>query len=163
MSFELNNPTFGQPAPGFIPTYLPNKSVGLSETSPVVYVVEDDRANAYLCKIILEEAGVWNIRTFLNAELALADLKSLVANGEPFPVTILLDINMPAMDGWGFLKEYRNFPEGYKSKTEVCLISSSDHPSDIEKAKGFPEVSKFLAKPISAEDALVLKLNLMKA
>lgn len=124
---------------------------------PLTYVVEDDKANNFLCKMTLEEVGISNIRTFLRAETALADLKTILESHETFPSLILLDINMPAMDGWAFLNEFRNFPAEAKAKTTVYLFSSSDHPRDMEKAKGYPEVLDFLAKPLSEDVANSLK------
>jgi CheY-like chemotaxis protein len=105
----------------------------------------------------LEEVGITNIRTFLRAELALEDLKNMVSTGTQFPSLILLDINMPAMDGWAFLNEFRNFPEEIRSKSTIYLFSTSDHPRDVEKKQLYPEVLDFLAKPLSEEVANTLK------
>lgn len=124
---------------------------------PLIYIVEDDKANNFLCKITLEEVGITNTRSFLRAELALNDLKEMLERKETFPSLILLDINMPAMDGWGFLNEYRQFPAEARATTSVLLFSTSDHPRDIEKAKFYPEIVEFLLKPLSEEVANSLK------
>ncbi|MBP6731460.1 MAG: response regulator, partial [Chitinophagales bacterium] len=102
-----------------------------ADTAPLTYIVEDDKANNYLCKMTLDEVGITNVRSFLRAELALADLRNMVENKEEFPSLILLDINMPAMDGWAFLNEYRNFPNEARAKTTIYLFSTSDHPRDV--------------------------------
>ncbi|HLP50415.1 MAG TPA: response regulator [Chitinophagales bacterium] len=127
------------------------------QEDPLTYIVEDDKANNFLCKMTLEEVGITHVRSFLRAELAIADLKNMVETGEEFPSLILLDINMPAMDGWAFLNEFRNFPEAVKAKTTIYLFSTSDHPKDVEKAQAYPEVLDFLAKPLSEEVANSLK------
>lgn len=124
---------------------------------PLIYIVEDDTANNFLCRLTLEEVGITNTRPFLRAEYALSDLKELLEKGEAFPSLILLDINMPAMDGWGFLNEYRQLPMEARAKTSVLLFSTSDHPRDIEKAKFYPEILDFLLKPLSEEVAKSLK------
>jgi CheY-like chemotaxis protein len=124
---------------------------------PLIYIVEDDKANNFLCKITLEEVGITNTRSFLRAELALNDLKEMVEKKETFPTLILLDINMPAMDGWAFLNEYRQFPMETRANTSVLLFSTSTHTRDIEKAKFYPEVLDFLVKPLSEEVANSLK------
>jgi CheY-like chemotaxis protein len=128
-----------------------------ADTAPLTYIVEDDKANNYLCKMTLDEVGITNVRSFLRAELALADLRNMVENKEEFPSLILLDINMPAMDGWAFLNEYRNFPNEARAKTTIYLFSTSDHPRDVEKKQSYPEVLDFLAKPLSEEVANSLK------
>ena len=124
-----------------------------ADTAPLTYIVEDDKANNYLCKMTLDEVGFTNVRSFLRAELALAYLRNMVENKEEFPSLILLDINMPAMDGWAFLNEYRNFPNEARAKTTIYLFSTSDHPRDVEKKQSYPEVLDFLAKPLSEEVA----------
>jgi CheY-like chemotaxis protein len=117
----------------------------------------DDKANNFLCKLTLEEVGISNTRPFLRAEHALNDLKALNEKNESFPSLILLDINMPAMDGWAFLNEYRQLPAEARATTSVLLFSTSEHPKDIEKAKFYPEVLDFVAKPLSEEVANSLK------
>ncbi len=130
---------------------------GSGDKDPLTYIVEDDKANNYLCKMTLDEVGISNVRSFLRAELALADLRLLQESKQEFPSLILLDINMPAMDGWAFLNEYRNFPDAIKAKTTIYLFSTSDHPRDVEKKQSYPEVLDFLAKPLSEEVANSLK------
>jgi hypothetical protein len=61
------------------------------------------------------------------------------------------------MDGWGFLNEYRQLPQEMRANISVLLFSTSDHPRDKEKAKFYPEVLDFLAKPLSEEVANSLK------
>jgi CheY-like chemotaxis protein len=128
-----------------------------SEQEALIYIVEDDKANNFLCKLTLEEVGITNTRSFLRAEYALNDLKEMHQKGEAFPTLILLDINMPAMDGWGFLNEYRQLPAEARINTSVLLFSTSSHPRDVEKAKFYPEVLDFVAKPLSEEVANSLK------
>ena len=156
MSFEINQPTQGSPVPVCAQASISQQPT-FTEKDPLTYIVEDDRANNFLCKMTLEEVGITNVSSFLRADLALNDLKELLERGEVFPSLILLDINMPAMDGWGFLNEFRNFPAVAKAKTTVYLFSSSDHPRDKEKAQGYPEVLDFLAKPLSEDVANSLK------
>jgi two-component system, chemotaxis family, chemotaxis protein CheY len=126
-------------------------------SEPLVFIVEDDKANNFLCKMTLEEVGITNTQSFLRAEYAINDLKQKIETNELFPSLILLDINMPAMDGWGFLNEYRQLSPEFRANTSVLLFSTSDHPRDIEKAKFYPEVLDFVAKPLSEEVANGLK------
>lgn len=130
-------------------------------TDPLIYIIDDDKANNTLTRIMLEEAGLSNFRQFRMAQEALDELKRIFDGNitEQFPTIILLDINMPAIDGWEFMNRFRTFPELLTSSIKIYLLTSSDYPGDIEKAKNYPEVIDFLAKPISDEAAMQLKLK----
>jgi CheY-like chemotaxis protein len=142
---------------------IPFKHVPQTNQEPLIYIVEDDKANNFLCKMTLEEVGMTHTRSFLRAELALNDLMECAQKNETLPSIILLDINMPAMDGWGFLNEYRKLPAEVRSNISVLLFSTSEHPRDIEKAKIYPEVLDFLAKPLSEEVANSLKEKYLRS
>lgn len=134
-----------------------NPNLPQTGADPLTFVVEDDKANNFLCQMTLEEVGITNLRMFFRADTTMEALKLMAENKEEFPSLILLDINMPAMDGWQFLNEFRNFPDAVRNKTTIYLFSSSDHPSDIEKKQMYPEVIDFLTKPLSEEVANSLK------
>lgn len=128
-------------------------------TDPLIYIIDDDKANNQLTRIMLEDAGLANFRQYRMANDALDELKRVSGEKltEEYPVVILLDINMPAMDGWEFLTEFRNLPADFISIPKIYLLTSSDYPGDFEKAKNFPEVLGFLAKPITEEVGKDLK------
>ena len=125
----------------------------------VIYIIDDDKANNYLTKLMLEDAGLSNFRQYRMGKDALDELERLCQEGitEELPTLILLDINMPAMDGWAFLLEFRKLPQTHLSKTKIYLLTSSDYPGDYEKAKQYPEISDFLEKPLTEEVAKWLK------
>ena len=125
----------------------------------LIYIIDDDKANNYLTRIMLEDAGLNNLKQFRHAQEALAELKKASddKNENEYPDLILLDINMPAMDGWAFLVEFRKLSEDIKSATKIYMLSSSDYPGDYEKAKTYPEVLDFLDKPLTDDVAKWLK------
>lgn len=127
------------------------------QTEPLTYIIEDDRGNNLLCKIILNEVGVYNTASFFMANVALNDLKERMETKQAFPTVILLDINMPAMNGWDFLDAYRKFPDSVTQHTKILMFSTYIHPSHIAKAIYYPEVLDYIEKPLSEEAASVLK------
>jgi CheY-like chemotaxis protein len=69
------------------------------------------------------------------------------------PSLILLDINMPAMNGFEFLEAYQSLlttQKIYPSPT-VIMFTSSEEENDKEKAMRFPFVKDYLVKPLSPE------------
>jgi CheY-like chemotaxis protein len=132
---------------------------------PLIYIIDDDKANNQLTRIMLEEAGLTGFKQFRMAGEALAELKSVSEQKltSEYPALLLLDINMPAMDGWEFLTEFRKLPAEFIAIPKIFLLTSSDYPGDLEKAKIFPEVLGFLSKPITEEVAQELKEKYFRA
>lgn len=125
----------------------------------LVFVIDDDKANAFLNKIMFGDVGVDNVKTFSMVQPALDELSNVCAEQriDDFPVIILLDINLPVKTGWDFLDELKNLPHSFAPTPKVFITSSSDHPRDVEKAKTYPEVAEFLPKPMTEELAARLR------
>jgi CheY-like chemotaxis protein len=126
---------------------------------PVIYIIDDDKANNFLTRIMLEDAGLTDFRQFRLVDEAMDELKRIASEKveNEYPSIILLDLNMPIKTGWDFVEEFRLLPDDIKSKAKIYLLSSSDYKGDHEKAKLYPEVLKFLDKPITDEVAKWLK------
>ena len=62
---------------------------------------------------------------------------------------ILLDLNMPILDGWQFLDEFIHLP--LKKEISIFIVTSSIDPSDIEMAKNYKMVKSYIMKPITAQ------------
>ena len=67
------------------------------------------------------------------------------------PIVILLDINMPRMNGIEFLEEYSKLPKEKKDSIIIIMYTSSDQERDKERVAGFPEVKGYIVKPFAPE------------
>jgi CheY-like chemotaxis protein len=88
----------------------------------------------------------------LNGKFAIEQL-SEIQQKDPakLPDYILLDINMPIMNGWEFLDEYKRLNLDPLGKSKIFIISSSVFSNDINKARSYPLVKDFISKPLNVE------------
>jgi hypothetical protein len=83
-----------------------------------------------------------------SGEGALQYLKDHSENTAILPEVIFLDLNMPAMDGFGFLAEYEHLSETIRKFCKIVVLSSSISPDDINRASTNPYVLKYVNKPL---------------
>ncbi len=116
----------------------------------LVCIIDDDPIIVFGTKKLMELANFCgNFMVFENGKLALEGLKPLIQNQDLLPEIILLDINMPVMDGWEFLEEITKI-EPLKTIT-IYMVSSSIDPADIKRAESYSIVDKYIVKPINLE------------
>ncbi len=108
---------------------------------------DDDEDNEYHQIVINRMGAAKTIKVAENGEEAIALLKD---EQEPIPELIFLDINMPRMNGWEFLAEYRklNFE---KKQIIILMLTTSVNPADVERAKHIEEVTGYKVKPLTTE------------
>lgn len=130
-------------------------------------LVEDDPITQMLERIILSNAGFCQETVSLDNGQAAKDwLDQALSKGEDkknLLELIFLDLNMPMLDGWEFLKI---FEEKYAQQfpiTKVIILSSTVNPLDWEKSKQHDLVIGFEKKPLSIEALDRLKqIDLLK-
>src|SRR3989338_9832965 len=102
----------------------------------LTFIIDDDPVFVLLFKKILLKLGQFEtIQNFENGQLGLDALIEKFNNNEPFPDIIFLDINMPIMDGWEFLKALEKYP--FKDDLTIYMVSSYIDPTEIKKSKKF--------------------------
>lgn len=88
---------------------------------------------------------------FEDGEKALQFLSDNSSINENIPDIIFLDIRMPIMDGWQFIEEYQSLENKIEKKVHIFMVSSSDNPIDIERARNINQISDYIMKPITIE------------
>lgn len=118
-----------------------------------ILLVDDDEINNFISIKLIKKALLnTTITACLNGKFAIDQLLEISHNDpSKLPDYILLDINMPIMNGWEFLEEYEKFKIDPQHKTKIFIISSSVFSNDISKAKSYPLVKDFISKPLNIE------------
>ena len=95
-----------------------------------------------------------------NGQLAIDYVNDTITNNpKSFPNLVLIDINMPIMNGWEFVEAYTKIEN--TPYADLYIPSSSVYENDIEKTKNYTNVKGFISKPLSIERLIEL-LNAIK-
>jgi CheY-like chemotaxis protein len=114
-----------------------------------ILLVDDDPDDNMYHRIIIEEMNIVNrIDVALNGLEALAYLKK---EEQLPPDIIFLDLNMPKMNGWEFLEQYKHLSKEQKAKVVLVILTTSANPDHIKKAQEIEEVTGFETKPLTKQ------------
>ena len=114
-----------------------------------ICVIDDDSIYQYtISKTIKAHDLAKEIMIFSDGEEALDFLIRNLDHSENLPDIILLDINMPIMDGFQFMEEYIKIKPRVGKKILIYMVSSSVDGKDIDRAKRISEISDYIIKPI---------------
>lgn len=114
-----------------------------------ILLIDDDEPTNFLNKMLIEESGcareVW-------VEQSATEALELLLQAEPgnTPELIFLDINMPAMDGWGFLERYAQSTIANKDAIIVVMLTTSFNPEDELAAREIGVIDDYRNKPLTA-------------
>ena len=126
-------------------------------TLKTLTIVDDDDIFVFLTTKIIEQTNLVDlIKVFGNGLDAINFLKENKNNVDALPDIILLDLNMPIMNGWQFLEEYNKLNPTIGKKITIYIYSSSISPDDITRAKTISEVSDYIIKPITKDKLIDL-------
>ncbi|WP_047244942.1 response regulator [Maribacter thermophilus] len=114
-----------------------------------ILLVDDDELYLYLMeRTIKEMTHNIEINSFTDGEQAVEFVSICTKEKKDLPKVIFLDINMPFLDGWGFLAEFRKLKSKIRQQINIYIVSSSVRESDIKKAAEYEELTDYLIKPI---------------
>lgn len=109
-------------------------------------LIDDDEVFRMLCTRSIRRWGIANdILEFDHAKAALDHLQS--EDGRTVDA-ILVDINMPHMDGFEFVEQCENVLANRENAPLVAILSTSAHPRDKQRAQENPRIAEYLVKPI---------------
>lgn len=120
-------------------------------------VIDDNEVDIYQVeRIVKKSSSVKHFYSFCHGKEALDHFIDFEKSKKKFdghfpPKVILLDINMPRMNGFEFLEEFSKLPNEKKNCLIIMMLTSSDQEEDKERARSFSNVQDFFIKPFNKD------------
>ena len=98
-------------------------------------IIDDDKIYINLIKKIIEAKRLCdNLLIFNNGKESIEYFEALLCNlsEDKIPDVIFLDLNMPVLDGWGFIERFTKIENKFKKLITLYIVSSSINPEDLK-------------------------------
>jgi len=116
-----------------------------------VLLVDDDMINNFInARLIRKIEMSHNLHISTNGKDAITHLSGKLEKQEVCPELILLDINMPVMDGFEFVEAFRKLNFSNQDKVVIVMLTTSSNPKDIEKIEAL-NIGGYINKPLTEE------------
>ncbi|HTG57381.1 MAG TPA: response regulator [Niabella sp.] len=118
-----------------------------------VLVVDDDPVFKLIARKLFERSGDFFEVTFAENGLEAIELLRAIIDEKlkSIPDIILLDIEMPIMNGWGFMEEFVKLPEEATQDISVYTVSSSIAQEDKNRTASYPQIKAYITKPLTVD------------
>ncbi|MEL6673849.1 MAG: response regulator [Bacteroidota bacterium] len=113
-------------------------------------IIDDDEINNFICVKNMKDLQFAEQASYcLKGQEGLNQLKEMLdSTPEDMPEAIFLDINMPMMNGWEFLEEYKNLAPQFSKEIKLFILTSSVYRKDMERSDTYAEVADYIVKPL---------------
>jgi CheY-like chemotaxis protein len=123
----------------------------MSEKAISIMLVDDNPDDNFFHEREIKRNNPNNSVIKMNSGAKALDYLKSIENEGSRPDLILLDINMPGMNGWEFLEEYSRLEKEVKLRSIIIILTTSENPDDVARAKGWVSVSDYRSKPLTGE------------
>jgi len=125
----------------------------------IACIIDDDPVFVFGIKRIIQLTDFCNgFQVYWNGKEALDHFHAIIENGEKVPEEIILDINMPVMDGWKFLEEFTKIQA--KNPITIYIVTSCIDSADSKRAQQFEDITNYLVKSIAVDKLRQIITNL---
>ena len=119
-------------------------------------VIDDSKLDCFIAEKIIKNTGKSDsIKSFLQAKDALEFIANTPVD-EHERTIILVDIQMPVMNGFEFVEAFERLPKHITAGYTIYVIPSSINENDLNRVHNFDSVKQFLNKPLTSNSLAIL-------
>jgi CheY-like chemotaxis protein len=124
----------------------------MSNPFPHFIIIDDSQLDCFIGEKIIQNTGTFSsVKSYTQA----AEAYEIIKNSDPSPAEaitiVVLDIQMPVMNGFQFVENFELLPENIRANYAIFMFSSSINENDKNRLENHPCIRKFYGKPISKE------------
>jgi len=118
-----------------------------------ILLVDDDRVTNLMHRRQIARGDFAEaVDVATDGQAALSYIENRKSRGERQPELVLLDVNMPRMNGFEFLAAYADLPSGVRQCQTIVMVSTSGLQQDVDRANADPNVRAYYVKPLADSD-----------
>lgn len=115
-------------------------------------IIDDDNISSYVNTRVAETSGLFHgIQSVYNGKEALDFFDQVCQGKATAPDVVLLDLNMPVMNGFDFIEAFKGLSFPNKERLTIVILTSSDNEVDIQRARAMG-IEHYLVKSLTAKD-----------
>lgn len=124
----------------------------MSAQIPNFIIIDDSRLDCFIAEKIIQNSGTYSsVKSYMEATEAYEAIKNGLIGDDSIITIIILDIQMPVMNGFQFVEVFEKLPQETQSKFAIFLFSSSINENDKNRLDNYPSIIRFYSKPISKD------------
>ncbi|WP_276364173.1 response regulator [Daejeonella sp. H1SJ63] len=123
----------------------------MSAPFPHFIIIDDSQLDCFIAEKIIQNTGTFSsVKSYTEATDALESIKDLGEKIDAVTI-IVLDIQMPLMNGFQFVEAFEQLPSEVQSNYAIFMFSSSINENDKNRMENYPSIRRFYGKPISKD------------
>lgn len=127
----------------------------LMEEGKIIMIVDDNPIDQMITKHVLKTNYMQDKFLIMDSAIKALDyLEKNLENEDAMPSLIFLDLDMPGVNGFGFLERFNNYSQRIKDACKIVVLTGTEIVEDIAMMQADPNVHQLVFKPLHKDSIL---------